>query len=63
MIGVASHPSDKNKYVARVGHPTSRKFVEEQPQVLRLTTPELDPKEQRSLFGDPEDVRGPVRSG
>jgi hypothetical protein len=29
----------------------SLKFIEEQPQILRLTTPEL------------KDVRGPVRSG
>jgi hypothetical protein len=27
-----------------------------------LTTPELCPKEQRSLFGDPEGVRGRVHS-
>jgi hypothetical protein len=26
---------------------------QEQPQVLRLTTPNLHPKEQRPLFGDP----------
>jgi hypothetical protein len=39
----------------------SLKFIEEQPQILRLTTPELHPKEQRPLFGDPElkDVRAP----
>ena len=36
-----------------------------QKQILRLTTPELHPKERRSLFGDPgaeEYAWGPVRS-
>jgi hypothetical protein len=38
------------------------KFVEEQMQILRLTTPKLHPKEQRSLFGDPgtEERLGPL---
>jgi hypothetical protein len=31
----------------------SLKFIEEQPQILRLTTPELHPKEHRPLFGGP----------
>jgi hypothetical protein len=31
----------------------SQKVAEEQKQILRLTTPNLHPKEQRSLFGDP----------
>jgi hypothetical protein len=37
-----------------------------QKQILRLTTPELHPKEQKSLLGDPgaeEYAWGPVRSG
>ena len=45
------------------GRPASAvclKFIEEQPQILRLTTPELHPKEQRPLFGDPGTER---RSG
>ena len=29
------------------------KIAKEQMQILRLTTPKLHPKEQRSLFGDP----------
>jgi hypothetical protein len=32
----------------------SPEFVEEPKQILPLTTPELHPKEQRSLFGAPE---------
>jgi hypothetical protein len=32
---------------------------EKQPQILRLTIPKLDPKEQRSLFGDPGKRLGP----
>jgi hypothetical protein len=30
-----------------------------QPQILRLTTPKLHPKEQKSLFGDPGKRLGP----
>jgi hypothetical protein len=38
----------------------SLKFAEEQKQILQLTTPDLHPKEQRPLFGDPGSER---RSG
>ena len=40
------------------------KIAKEQMQILRLTTPKLHPKEQRSLFGPPElkGVWGPFRS-
>jgi len=31
----------------------SLKFIAKQKQILRLTTPNLHPKEQRPLFGDP----------
>jgi len=44
----------------------SQKFIEKQPQILRLTTPNLHPNEQRSLVGDPgklKNVWGPVCSG
>jgi hypothetical protein len=30
------------------------KESEKQPQILRLTTPKLHPKEQKALFGNPE---------
>jgi len=32
---------------------------EKQPQILRLTTPKLHPKEQKTLFGDPGERLGP----
>jgi len=45
-----------------LSHPSvvSLKFIEKQPQILRLTTPELHSKEQRPLFGNPGTER---RSG
>jgi hypothetical protein len=36
---------------------------EKQLQILRLTTPNLHPKEQKRSLGTPENVWGPVRSG
>ena len=40
----------------------SLKFIEERPQILRLTTPNHHPTNEDLFVGTPEDVRGPVRS-
>jgi len=51
---VAAHPSA-----------VSVQFLEEQPQILRLTTPILHPADEDLSAGAPElkDVWGPFRSG
>jgi hypothetical protein len=63
-----SHPSDKNKDVARMGHPKCCCWVGKNncrsPSAtlmagFRLTTPNLHPKEQERSLGTPENVWGP----
>jgi len=49
-----------------VSHPSvvTLKFIEEQLQILRLTTPKLHPTNQDPFVGTPAEKRlGPVRSG
>ena len=43
----------------------SRKFIDEQPQILRLTTPKLHPSDEDLSLGTSElkCAWGPVRSG
>jgi hypothetical protein len=54
-----SHPRCKNKGAPRVGHPGKK-----QPQILRLTTPNLYPTDEDLSVGTPElkSAWGPVRS-